>query len=1129
MMKRLYFFVVLLFIGLPSLGQVPVHQTYVTDLNGDGWEEVVFLDLTAEKVRIFLNDGSGNLSELTSSFDFPLANPVDVAAADYDGDGFQDLAIAYFAPSRTVLYYGDGTGKFIDTYELSADALGPSRLRSYPSVSGTGSDLYVFYEPANRILAYIPDDGRTQLHKGTLSIANYLIDDFDVDNMDADAEVEVCLMGTQSGVSQVRFYEYDGSFTSTGSQSIAGGIPKRIEIFSLNGTEPQDLLLYSVPSTQFIVISNDGALPWLEFPAELGATYLDLTIGDLNADNYSDLAVLWENQTSLTTFLNDQTGAFNGIPVNPTGELLIQEVLIASIYSSTGPPDILTWNEGSRSKSSEVELPIGFSVLVNNGAGGFQEQVEQGIELLPAPPELFENVVISKLPLPSEGNPITYQSFHVEDWTMDAGPIMLGSATVSRALLSENHLVNATETSVSGIILPGTVTDYEILVNETREDESAFYLGSPKEAQSVVVEAYPPGGSYGFTIEVGFIAESGTTVYYSLDGGAWTKYSDTEPLFLMESTQLRYYGEDGGDTSWIKTENYTISQFGGIDTDEDQIPDFIEIGKGWNPLIFNRDMDDDNWSDFGELLRGSNPESQASVPADSDPPSGTVEARVLWSDYDEEIRGTDPLDPDSEPVAPGIEIAEYILSGEAGEKMTPGAGSSPEITENSRIEFYNLTGGLIASATIEGGSFSVRLAGDRPYILKAIEANNVDVVLLKYIPTYVPCLDTISLYSDGMTETEWLDAYRALYESLMFTEMSGDIFDASGMLSVLALGRFFETQAPLSYGALLSDAGRSPSATDVIDLSATYDYDEVVEYFDQTLPSQAGLVSIIQAYIEWARDENPDDPIHRILSDAVHGEVISTTERPPGVSEAQLSNLQSAIDDAVVTAPSRIMVVTGTLVADSRGFQKLTDDSVDYWLDFGNFSYLPGATVRIEGILDPQCLYFDVTRLIVATVKTLSASGLENNEDSEPDGLYDQWEYFFFGNLDQGPTDDPDDDDATNIEEQSAYTHPNDGNSFPDQPTATPTPTFTITPTPTPTDTRTPTPTVTLTPTLTPEISPTPTPHEYDFDRDLKIDWNDLHFMIHSMKVESPTPEQEFDYQNLFEFSTFWMWNNENP
>ena len=60
----------------------------------------VFLDLTAEKVRIFLNDGSGNLSELESSFDFPLANPVDVAVADFDGDGFQDLAIAYFAQAE---------------------------------------------------------------------------------------------------------------------------------------------------------------------------------------------------------------------------------------------------------------------------------------------------------------------------------------------------------------------------------------------------------------------------------------------------------------------------------------------------------------------------------------------------------------------------------------------------------------------------------------------------------------------------------------------------------------------------------------------------------------------------------------------------------------------------------------------------------------------------------------------------------------------------------------------------------------------------------------------------------------------------------------------------------------------
>ena len=39
-MKRLYLFLVLILFGLPSLGQIPIHQTYVVDLNGDGWEEV---------------------------------------------------------------------------------------------------------------------------------------------------------------------------------------------------------------------------------------------------------------------------------------------------------------------------------------------------------------------------------------------------------------------------------------------------------------------------------------------------------------------------------------------------------------------------------------------------------------------------------------------------------------------------------------------------------------------------------------------------------------------------------------------------------------------------------------------------------------------------------------------------------------------------------------------------------------------------------------------------------------------------------------------------------------------------------------------------------------------------------
>lgn len=60
-------------------------------------------------------------------------------------------------------------------------------------------------------------------------------------------------------------------------------------------------------------------------------------------------------------------------------------------------------------------------------------------------------------------------------------------------------------------------------------------------------------------------------------------------------------------------------------------------------------------------------------------------------------------------------------------------------------------------------------------------------------------------------------------------------------------------------------------------------------------------------------------------------------------------------------------------------------------------------------------------------------SATSTPEDTDGDGLPDQWEMDHFGNLNQGPDDDPDGDFATNLVEFEAFTLPNDRFSAPDE------------------------------------------------------------------------------------------------
>ena len=76
------------------------------DLTGDGQPEILALEAGAAQVRVFVNDGSGNLSAAASVTTGPA--PSDLALADLDGDGAIDLAVSCSGDGSLRLYQGAG-------------------------------------------------------------------------------------------------------------------------------------------------------------------------------------------------------------------------------------------------------------------------------------------------------------------------------------------------------------------------------------------------------------------------------------------------------------------------------------------------------------------------------------------------------------------------------------------------------------------------------------------------------------------------------------------------------------------------------------------------------------------------------------------------------------------------------------------------------------------------------------------------------------------------------------------------------------------------------------------------------------------------------------------------------------
>ncbi len=104
------------------------------DFNGDGNPDLAIANLTGNSVTVLLGNGLGGFTPATGS---PLtvgSGPVFIAVADFNGDGFLDMAVANSGKNTVSVMLGSGTG----TFKGSAGSPFAVGINPYPSAIGVG-------------------------------------------------------------------------------------------------------------------------------------------------------------------------------------------------------------------------------------------------------------------------------------------------------------------------------------------------------------------------------------------------------------------------------------------------------------------------------------------------------------------------------------------------------------------------------------------------------------------------------------------------------------------------------------------------------------------------------------------------------------------------------------------------------------------------------------------------------------------------------------------------------------------------------------------------------------------------------------------------------------------------------
>ena len=150
-----------------TVGDYP-RSVAAADLDGDGDRDLAVANEHADNVTILRNNGAGNFGQPATSPEAVGNAPMSVAAADLDGDGDQDLAVANQLSNNVTILRNGGKGNFVEPGS-SPEAAGdwPQSI-AVADLDGDGDpDLAVANPVSNKVTILRNDGGGNVVEPGS--------------------------------------------------------------------------------------------------------------------------------------------------------------------------------------------------------------------------------------------------------------------------------------------------------------------------------------------------------------------------------------------------------------------------------------------------------------------------------------------------------------------------------------------------------------------------------------------------------------------------------------------------------------------------------------------------------------------------------------------------------------------------------------------------------------------------------------------------------------------------------------------------------------------------------------------------------------------------------------------------
>jgi FG-GAP-like repeat len=279
----------------------------VADFNGDGFPDIAVSNDAPDRKLIYFNDGKGNFN-IGSEFGLPEWPTRNLSIADINGDGLPDIILANrgdLGKTSNYICLNKGKGQFnahcIPFAPYPATTITPADFNKDGFI-----DLVVPHRDSGQSYVYMGSSGVTfpDTHRIPFGPPDATIRVAAVADFNGDSLPDIVTIDENKGVN-LYFGQKDQTFSAGISLADSKIVPYALAIADLNNDGKMDIIVGHVeaPSTVFF---NDGTgrrFTSISFGDSKGTVY-GFAVGDFNEDGTPDIAAARSDAPNVLYFGN---------------------------------------------------------------------------------------------------------------------------------------------------------------------------------------------------------------------------------------------------------------------------------------------------------------------------------------------------------------------------------------------------------------------------------------------------------------------------------------------------------------------------------------------------------------------------------------------------------------------------------------------------------------------------------------------------------------------------------------------------------------------------------------------------------------------------------------------------------